>query len=308
MDLSAWYEIRRMSVDLFVEDVSWPIERRALFDALLREAWAAYAMSDDHPRLRPTREGSLGEDPIIGWRTDAPDAAELEAVVLRETHVRLEGALRRQAAGCMISPLGRRGLNVWTSAGRRPLDFELQKAVWRALGRATGGRLVDPQGMSEEMLAPVTNFEYDEPAAVGVPAPPFSLLDQNENQVDLTSIRGQSVVLWFLVSATAQGTIEEARSVARAAALFERRNILVLGIGFDSPEEHRKLAAASGLSFPLLSDPSRAAALAYGACTSSAAGYPERLVVVIGADGRVLRRFIRPKDPGAFVRAALAAP
>ena len=40
----------------------------------------------------------------------------------------------------------------------------------------------------------------------------------------------------------------------------------------------------------------------------AAAGYPEMLVVVIGADGQVLRRFIRPEDPGAFVRAALAAP
>jgi peroxiredoxin Q/BCP len=63
--------------------------------------------------------------------------------------------------------------------------------------------------------------------------------------------------------------------------------VAYFGASVDAPEENKKFAESLGLDFPLLSDPGKQVAAAYGVVT------PERQVAqrwtfYIGVDGRIL--------------------
>lgn len=59
----------------------------------------------------------------------------------------------------------------------------------------------------------------------------------------------------------------------------------VLGVSTDDLETQKKFADSLTLPFPLLADPEKKAAQAYGVLTS--AGYANRVTFVIGKDGKV---------------------
>ncbi len=62
---------------------------------------------------------------------------------------------------------------------------------------------------------------------------------------------------------------------------------MILGVSFDAPEANRKFRDQHGFPFPLLCDTTREMGLAYGACTSRKAWFPERITYVIDKDGRI---------------------
>jgi thioredoxin-dependent peroxiredoxin len=53
----------------------------------------------------------------------------------------------------------------------------------------------------------------------------------------------------------------------------------------DGPDTNRKFAESLGLPYPILSDPTKEVARAYGVLATS--GYPSRWTFYIGADGRI---------------------
>lgn len=71
---------------------------------------------------------------------------------------------------------------------------------------------------------------------------------------------------------------------------------MILGISFDTPEDNRTFAEAQSFGFPLLSDSTKAVAIAYGAAKDTTAGYPQRHTAVIGPDG-VLEQLITQVSP-----------
>lgn len=80
----------------------------------------------------------------------------------------------------------------------------------------------------------------------------------------------------------------------------------VYGVSFDSVEENRAFAEKFSFPFRLLSDPSRAMGLAYGACDGPEDGYAKRYTYVIGADGRI-EQAIDTQDPAAQAAELLAS-
>ena len=58
--------------------------------------------------------------------------------------------------------------------------------------------------------------------------------------------------------------------------------------------------------FPLLCDTDRAMSIAYGACDSADAEYPQRITYVIGSDGKI-ELALATKDPAAQAAELLAA-
>jgi peroxiredoxin Q/BCP len=58
------------------------------------------------------------------------------------------------------------------------------------------------------------------------------------------------------------------------------------GASVDTPETNARFAESLGIDYPILSDPDRTVARAYGVL--SASGYASRWTFVIGANGRVL--------------------
>jgi peroxiredoxin Q/BCP len=73
----------------------------------------------------------------------------------------------------------------------------------------------------------------------------------------------------------------------------------------DSPDVNARFAASLGLMYPILSDPSRDVARAYGVLSRS--GFASRWTFYIGADGRILAidRQVHAASHGSAILARL---
>lgn len=67
---------------------------------------------------------------------------------------------------------------------------------------------------------------------------------------------------------------------------MRRAGVQYVAASVDRPEDNAKFAASLDLDYPILSDPSKAVARAYGVLGSS--GFAQRWTFYIGRDGRVL--------------------
>ena len=78
-------------------------------------------------------------------------------------------------------------------------------------------------------------------------------------------------------------------------------------MSFDTEADNRAFAEKFDFPYELLCDTDKEIALAYGACDSKDAGYPQRVSYLLDAEGRVARAWpkVNPKDHSAEVLAAL---
>ena len=74
-------------------------------------------------------------------------------------------------------------------------------------------------------------------------------------------------------------------------AEFAVAGVAVAGVTVDSIESCRRWAERLRLPYPLLSDPTRAMGVRYGAADSAQSGNAKRVAYVIGPDGKVKNVF-----------------
>ncbi len=148
--------------------------------------------------------------------------------------------------------------------------------------------------------------------ASGQPAPDFALLDQHENEVSLSSLRGRRVLVYFYPKADTPGCTKQACGLNEI--LGDIGDVAVLGISPDKPSKQLKFAEKYGLGFPLLSDPDHAVAEAFGVWKEkSMYGRKymgiERSAFLIDEDGKVAEAWykISPADTPKKLLAAIAA-
>lgn len=128
---------------------------------------------------------------------------------------------------------------------------------------------------------------------VGDEAPDFTLKDQANNDVTLSSFRGkQPVVLVFYpftFTGVCHGELCELRDDPSA---FARANVQVLAISCDTRHAQAKWAETEGFNFPVLSDfwPHGEVAKAYGVF-NDALGCANRGTFVIDKDGKIVDTF-----------------
>ena len=67
---------------------------------------------------------------------------------------------------------------------------------------------------------------------------------------------------------------------------MRRFNVEYFAASVDSPEANARFARSLGIDYPILSDPAKEVARAYGVLGAS--GYASRWTFYIGADGRLL--------------------
>jgi peroxiredoxin len=133
------------------------------------------------------------------------------------------------------------------------------------------------------------------PAAVGEPAPDFTLLDQDRQPVTLSALRGSPVLLVFYPFAfsalcgTELGRLRD--------SLSSYTGVTVLAVSTDPVYALKAFRAQEGYDFPLLSDfwPHGAAASAYGVLDERA-GMALRATFLVDAGGVV--RFAQVNGPG----------
>jgi len=69
------------------------------------------------------------------------------------------------------------------------------------------------------------------------------------------------------------------------------KNAAILGVSFDTVEENRHFAEKFNFPYPLLSDPTRAMGVQYGAADDTGSKNAKRVAYIIGPDGKVKNVF-----------------
>lgn len=136
------------------------------------------------------------------------------------------------------------------------------------------------------------------PLEVGAQAPDFTLKDQNNQEVSLSSYRGVKNVLLVFYPLAFTGTCQgELCKVRDELPKFENDDSAILAISVGPPPTHKIWAAEQGYTFPLLSDfwPHGAVAQAYGVFNDKA-GFANRGTFVVDKSGTV--RFAEMNQPG----------
>ena len=137
----------------------------------------------------------------------------------------------------------------------------------------------------------------------GVPAPPFSLPDQDGTTVSLDGFKGQRVLVYFYPADDTPGCTKEACQFNDNLHAFQRAGVPVVGISPDDAASHQQFRAKYGLGFPLLSDPGHQVMEAYGAWGEKTL-YGKAMIGVIRStflideDGRVARAWYNVKADG----------
>jgi thioredoxin-dependent peroxiredoxin len=146
----------------------------------------------------------------------------------------------------------------------------------------------------------------------GDKAPPFTLPDQNGEEVKLSDLQGQTVVLYFYPRADTPGCTTQACGVRDRGAEYREAGARVLGVSPDEVGALEKFAGKYDLDFTLLSDPDHAVAEAYGTWVEkSMYGKKymgvQRATFIIGPDGKIARVFpkVSPKKHDDLVLKAL---
>ncbi len=147
---------------------------------------------------------------------------------------------------------------------------------------------------------------------IGDTAPDFTLPDQHGEQVTLSELRGQNVVLYFYPKADTPGCTKQACGVRDHQAEYHGADAVVLGVSPDPVEAVSKFDQKYGLGFPLLADSDHAVAEQYGVwIEKSMYGRKymgnERTTFVIGPDGtiRSVFRAVKPAEHDNLVLEAL---
>ena len=98
----------------------------------------------------------------------------------------------------------------------------------------------------------------------GDPAPDFSLSDQDGATHALADYRGRKLLIYFYPRADTPGCTRQSCAVRDARGDLSGRNVAVVGISPDTPEDQKKFDDKFELGFPLLADVSHRVAEAYG--------------------------------------------
>ena len=99
----------------------------------------------------------------------------------------------------------------------------------------------------------------------GDPAPDFTLPDADGKDVSLSTFRGRKVLLYVYPAASTPGCTTQACDFRDSLASLKAAGYEVVGLSPDKPAKLATFRDKEGLTFPLLSDPSKEVLTAYGA-------------------------------------------
>jgi thioredoxin-dependent peroxiredoxin len=139
--------------------------------------------------------------------------------------------------------------------------------------------------------------------AEGDKAPDFKLVDDQGQTVQLSKLKGRSVVVYFYPKDDTSGCTAEAKDFSCLADEFKAAGAEIIGISPDDVKSHVKFKAKYGLSHRLAADPEKEAAGAYNVWVEkSMYGKKymgvERSTFLIGKNGKVAKAWHKVKVPG----------
>jgi len=149
---------------------------------------------------------------------------------------------------------------------------------------------------------------------VGMAAPDFTLPDQNEQQISLSSLKGKWVVLYFYPKDLTPGCTTEACNFQEALPDFSKIDAVILGVSKDSVKQHKKFADKYNLNFSLISDEDGTVCEDYGTWVKKSMYGKEymginRSTYLIDPEGKIAKVYpkVKPKEHHEEVLADLNA-
>ncbi len=139
----------------------------------------------------------------------------------------------------------------------------------------------------------------------GDKAPDFSLKNDNDETVKLSSYKGKKVVLYFYPKDDTPGCTAEACSFRDGFEEIKKKGAAIFGVSTDSVESHKKFKEKYHLNFPLLSDTDKKVVNAYGVWKQKALYGKkymgiERTTFVIDENGKIKKVFPKVKVDGHY--------
>ena len=134
-------------------------------------------------------------------------------------------------------------------------------------------------------------------------APDFTLPRDGGEEVSLSQLKGQSVVLFFYPRDDTSGCTKESIGFSEAKDDFAAAGAVIYGISKDSVKSHDKFVAKRELTVPLLSDEHGSTSEDYGVWKEkSMYGKTymgiERSTFLIDPDGKIAQVWRKVKVPG----------
>ena len=123
---------------------------------------------------------------------------------------------------------------------------------------------------------------------VGDPAPDFRLQASDGNIYSLSDFKGkQAVVIAWFPKAFTSGCTVECKSLAENGELIRKYDVSYFMASVDPLEDSIGFAEETEADFPLLSDPTKGIARAYGVLQMET--FAKRQTFYIGVDGNILK-------------------
>ena len=128
---------------------------------------------------------------------------------------------------------------------------------------------------------------------VGDEAPPFELTGSDGKVYKLSDFKDMKtvVIAWFPKAFTG-GCTKECLSFRDNGQAIKEFNVAYVTASCDSAEKNTAFAKSLDLDYPILSDPGKEVAKAYGV-VHEGREVPERWTFIIGADGKTINMFCK---------------
>lgn len=140
-----------------------------------------------------------------------------------------------------------------------------------------------------EGIANTVSGKYGRPGAPLKPgdrAPDFALTGSDRRTHRLSALAGRTVVVAWFPKAFTGGCTAECKSLRSNGDAIRRFGVQYFAASVDDPDTNADFAASLDLDYPVLSDPTRETARAWGVLDAS--GFARRWTFVVGPDGRIL--------------------
>ena len=166
-----------------------------------------------------------------------------------------------------------------------------------------------PAALMLSLLIAASPAVAQEGLKVGDPAPAFSLAGSDGRTHTLEEHKGKQVVViaWFPKAFTG-GCTAECKSLRANGESLKKYAVAVYAASIDPPEMNRDFAKSLELDYPILSDPDKTTAKAFGVLNPEGQ-YARRFTYYIGLDGKIqyVDQAVKPMTAGEDVAARLEA-
>jgi len=140
-------------------------------------------------------------------------------------------------------------------------------------------------------------------ATVGKKVPAFNLPATGDQNIRLSNLKGQHVILYFYPRDSTPGCTREGQDFRDNLAKFKRQNCIILGVSRDSIKSHEKFKEKQNFKFDLISDEDEKLCNIFDVIKmknmygKKVLGI-ERSTFLIGADGKLVQEWRKVKVDG----------